>query len=62
MDIPTKTPRSPLANLGRTWVKSHPELDKAKVGRFEDEDYGICVDKVTGKESLNPSHDGLSAH
>ena len=39
-------------------MKSHPELDKAKVGRFENEDYGICLaDKVTDKESLTPSQD-----
>ena len=42
-----------------TWVESHPDLKPEKVGRFEDEDYGIYfADKIAGKESLTPTRDG----
>ena len=35
-----------------------PDLKPEKVGRFEDEDYGIYfADKIAGKESLTPTRD-----
>ena len=42
-----------------TWAGSHPDLKPEKVGRFEDEDYGIYfADRIAGKESLTPTRDG----
>ena len=41
------------------WVGSHPDLKLEKVGRFEDEDFGIYfADKIADKESLTPTMDG----
>ena len=42
-----------------TWVGWHPDLKPEKVGRFEDEDFGIYfADKLAGKETLTPTRDG----
>ena len=49
----------PHVSRSLTWVGSHPDLKPEKVGRFEDEDFGIYfADKIAGKESRTPTRDG----